>query len=424
MKHKTERKVLVGRPSPRLGDTGCEGTCSPVPDIRFKEFREPWNAHLLGQMFEEREERSSEKSLLSVTMAGGVIRADENGKRDNSSADKSNYKCVYPGDLAYNSMRMWQGACGASIYEGIVSPAYTVMKPTNETDSFFFVRLFKQPQFLKVFKAFSQGLTSDTWNLKFPMLSTIPCQTPALPEQQKISSFFANLDQAIAAAQARLEKLRQAKVAMLKKMFPQPKQSVPEIRFKGFMGNWDCFPLEEIATVVADKNDKLEATEAFTNSAEKGIVSQRDYFDFDVAKRLGGYSLVRPDDFVYNPRISIVAPFGPINRNCLGRVGAMSPLYFVFRAFNIDLDYLQVYFKTKCWHPFMRFNGDSGARSDRFSIRNDLFMKLPVFAPHDPEEQQRVAVFFKELDSLIATTGKKVVKLRQIKAALSEGMFV
>ncbi len=397
---------------------------SSAPRIRFKGFDGAWGEDFLGSRFEERLERSGEKQLLSVTMADGVIPASENGKRDNSSADKSNYKCVYPGDLAYNSMRMWQGACGASSHEGIVSPAYTVMKPNEETDSFFFVRMFKRPDSLKVLRAFSQGLTSDTWNLKFPMLSTIPFRAPSLPEQQRIASFFENLDQTIAATDARLEKLRQSKKALLEKMFPRPGQSVPEIQFKGFEEEWKCFPLEEVARTVSEKNSRLETTEAFTNSAELGIISQRDFFDFDVAKRLAGYSLVQPDDFVYNPRISTIAPFGPINRNELGRAGAMSPLYFVFRASGIDLDYLQVYFKTNRWHSFMRFNGDSGARSDRFSIRNDLFMKLPVIAPAKQEEQQRVASFFRGLDSLIEATQKRAVKLRQVKAALLEEMFV
>ena len=247
---------------------------------------------------------------------------------------------------------------------------------------------------------------------------------PSLPEQRRIAEFFRNLDETIAATDARLEKLRQSKKSLLEKMFPRPGASVPEIRFKGFEGEWESKKLNEIADPISEKNVRLETREAFTNSAELGIISQRDFFDFDVAKRLAGYLLIRPDDFVYNPRISILAPFGPINRNELGRVGAMSPLYFAFRSHGIVIDYLQVFFKTSCWHSFMRFNGDSGARSDRFSIRNDLFMQMPILAPKSRDEQQRIGAFFRELDKLIESVQKKAAKLRQVKSALLEEMFV
>ncbi len=186
---------------------------------------------------------------------------------------------------------------------------------------------------------------------------------------------------------------------------------------------WETKRLGDVADYSLEKNSKMETTEAFTNSAEHGIISQLDFFDFDVAKRLSRYSLVRPDDFVYNPRISTSAPFGPINRNELGRCGAMSPLYSVFRCHDIDLDYLQVYFKTDCWHDFMRFNGDTGARFDRFSIRNDLFLDMPVFVPTTQIEQRRIGSLFRSLDALIAGREKALEKLEALKKSMLLKMF-
>src|SRR5690606_14927499 len=103
-------------------------------------------------------------------------------------------------------------------------------------------------------------------------------------------------------------------------------------------------------------------------SAEHGIISQRDYFDNDISNsdNIDRYYVVKNDDFVYNPRISSFAPVGPINRNRLGRNGIMSPLYTVFRTQDVDVTFLEHFFKTDCWHTFMRLNGDTGARSDRF----------------------------------------------------------
>ena len=125
--------------------------------------------------------------------------------------------------------------------------------------------------------------------------------------------------------------------------------------------------MKEIADKVSEKNKNNEFSEPFTNSAEQGIISQKDYFDREIVnnENLDGYYIVRNDDFIYNPRISVTAPVGPINRNRLGRNGVMSPLYTVFRTHDIDNLYLEFYSKTTKWHRFMKLNGDSGARFTR-----------------------------------------------------------
>lgn len=94
-------------------------------------------------------------------------------------------------------MRMWQGAVGNSIYSGIVSPAYTVLVPTNEANAKFFMELFKKESTLQIFQRWSQGLTSDTWNLKYPVLSSIKFYMPSVYEQNKIAMCFADLDNLI-----------------------------------------------------------------------------------------------------------------------------------------------------------------------------------------------------------------------------------
>jgi len=115
---------------------------------------------------------------------------------------------------------------------------------------------------------------------------------------------------------------------------------------------------------------------------------------------LDGYYIVKNEDFVYNPRISTSAPVGPINRNKLGRTGVMSPLYTVFRPHDIDTTYLEYFFKCGYWHSFMNFNGDSGARSDRFSIRDNVFFQMPIPIP-DIDEQRKIGELLTCLDNLI-----------------------
>ena len=115
---------------------------------------------------------------------------------------------------------------------------------------------------------------------------------------------------------------------------------------------------------------------------------------------MDGYYIVKTEDFVYNPRISTSAPVGPINRNKLGRTGVMSPLYTVFRPHDIDTTYLEYFFKCGYWHSFMNFNGDSGARSDRFSIRDNVFFQMPIPIP-DIDEQRKIGELLTCLDNLI-----------------------
>jgi len=205
------KKALLIKMFPKKG--------ADVPDIRFDGFNESWKTNKLGDCFAERTERSAIGELISVTQNNGVVKANSLVRRDNSSEDKSNYKVVRVGDIAYNSMRMWQGASGYSSYDGIVSPAYTVISPKQGVHSPFFAYIFKLPNMILAFERSSQGLTSDTWNLKFPAFSQINVLFPEIAEQKAIANFFINLDNLITAQQEELEKLQNIKKACLSKMF-------------------------------------------------------------------------------------------------------------------------------------------------------------------------------------------------------------
>lgn len=191
-----------------------------MPKVRFKGFEGEWSTNNLGSIFAERIESNENGEMLSVTMNNGIIKSSDNGRFDNSNSDKSKYKVVKIGDIAYNSMRMWQGASGVSQYEGIVSPAYTVVTPSVDVDTDFFGYLFKTDDVIRLFKLNSQGLTSDNWNLKYPAFSRICVSYPeSKEEQQAIAAYFRSLDRKIALETARLEKLKQIKLACLDKMF-------------------------------------------------------------------------------------------------------------------------------------------------------------------------------------------------------------
>lgn len=168
--------------------------------------------------FDERSEKGFEDlKLLSVTINNGVMKRSEIEDKDNSNENKSNYKHVLPGDIVYNSMRMWQGASGVSEFEGIVSPAYTILTPSVELNPIFFGYYFKTHKMLYQFTKYSQGLTSDTRNLKYPLIREISINVPSIYEQNEFSNFLLTIDEKISTIQNK--KMEDFKKGLLQSLF-------------------------------------------------------------------------------------------------------------------------------------------------------------------------------------------------------------
>ena len=179
-----------------------------------------WRQVRIGDIFQERSERGgTADELLSVTINNGVKRQADTDKKDSSSEDKSNYKKVLPGDIVYNTMRMWQGASGVSPWAGIVSPAYTVIYPRGRQNTTFWAYAFKYWRLIQEFQKFSQGLTSDTWNLKYHQLSDIRVYEPSMDEQEAIVDILSILDERVSAAEQELNKMRNLKSGLLQHLF-------------------------------------------------------------------------------------------------------------------------------------------------------------------------------------------------------------
>jgi type I restriction enzyme S subunit len=184
-------------------------------DTRLTGFDKPWVVRRLGDLFTERLEASTLKlPLLSITSEKGVILQSEVGRKNTSNDDKSKYKRICPGDIGYNTMRMWQGVSALSSIEGIVSPAYTIVTSQGEIDSLYAAYLFKDPRTIHDFRRHSQGLTSDTWNLKFPLFARLEIQLPELEEQQEIARVLRAADNVLNALRLRLSSLQRERQAL------------------------------------------------------------------------------------------------------------------------------------------------------------------------------------------------------------------
>ena len=395
------------------------------PAIRFKGFTEDWEQRKLGDIFKEYSEKDHEElPALMIIQGGGTMPRDESDRSLlYDKANLANYKMVKEGDFIVH-LRSFEGGLEKATNTGIISPAYHTLHGKN-TDSRFYYSYFRSKKFIDVdLKPHVYGIR-DGRSIDIEGMKTVKIPFTNYREQKTIGTFIKQLDRLITLHQRKYDKLVNVKKSMLEKMFPCDGKIVPDIRFSGFTEDWEQRKLNKISDKVTEKNIGLQYIETFTNSAEFGIISQRDFFDHEIANMssLGGYYIVRSEDFVYNPRISATAPVGPINRNKLGRVGVMSPLYTVFRTYDVDTTYLEYFFKSRYWHSFMNFNGDSGARSDRFSIKDAIFFEMNIPIPHI-EEQMKIGEYLTHIDNLIALHQRKLEKLKNIKKSCLEKMFI
>ncbi|WP_340066499.1 restriction endonuclease subunit S [Ascidiimonas aurantiaca] len=186
---------------------------------RLPGFDGEWQEQKLSVFFTERKETNRDDlELLSIGEAG-VYPQSLSNKKDTSNNDKSKYKRICPGDIGYNTMRMWQGRSALSHLEGIVSPAYTIVKPKEEADSVFFSYFFKVPSVVHKFYRNSQGLVSDTLNCKFKDFAMVKVLLPKnKDEQTAIAQILSAADKEIYLLKEQLEQLEQQKRGMMQQL--------------------------------------------------------------------------------------------------------------------------------------------------------------------------------------------------------------
>lgn len=410
------------------------------PEIRFNGFEGEWVRHSLNYYLTVSSEKNQEGQyskydIYSVSREYGVINQIEYQGKSFAGASLLNYGVVQTEDVVYTKSPLKSQPYGIikvnSGKSGLVSALYGVFHPQEPVCSYFVQVYFDLDHRLNSYLrplvnkgAKNTLLISDADALQGEVIF------PSRDEQEKLVSFFTTLDKLIAKLEAKLDKLRKLKQALLEKMFVNVNRGgyeTPEIRFKGYTDKWLTTTLGACFKKITTKNNGNEYNIVLTNSAERGIVDQRSYFDREIVntENIQGYYIVSQDDFVYNPRISMQAPVGPINRSKFEYTGVMSPLYYVFRITDkrFSLTYMEWFFKSSSWYDFMYKNGNSGARSDRFAINDDAFLRLPIYHPKDISEQEQIGKCFTQIDTHFSKTSTKLTKLRNIKQSLLQKMF-
>ncbi|ELB6417951.1 restriction endonuclease subunit S [Listeria monocytogenes] len=399
-----------------------------VPVIRFKGFSEAWEQRKLGDLVVDYVEKTSVQNqfpmLTSSQQKGIVLQEDYFANRQVTTENNIGYFVLPRGYFTFRSRSdndVFVFNRNDIIDRGIISYFYPVFTLKSADSDFFLRRINNGIQQQLSIQA--EGTGQHVLSLK--KFKNIVAMFPSEGEQKKIGSFFKQLDDTIALHQRKLDTLKQMKKGLLQQMFPKSEEDVPKIRFADFDEEWYQRKLGEISDKVIEKNKESTYFETLTNSAEYGIISQREFFNKDISneKNLNGYYIVRENDFVYNPRISNYAPVGPIKRNKLGRIGIVSPLYYVFRTFDTNQSFLEYYFDGTVWHNFMLLNGDSGARADRFAIKDSVLKEMPI--PYSTlYEQEKISFFLDEITIIINLHQNKLKKLSSLKKAYLQNMFI
>ena len=266
-------------------------------------------------------------------------------------------------------------------------------------------------------------------SLSKTVINEVDVLVPKIDEQNNIGIFFEKINHFITLYQSKYDKLIDMKKAMLEKMFPKDGEVVPEIRFKGFSENWERQKLRELVERVVRKNINNESNLPLTISAQYGLVDQVTYFNNRVASRdISNYYLILNGEFAYNKSTSDGFPFGAIKRLEFYEKGVLSTLYIVFNIEakdKVNSDFLTVFFDTDRWHKGVGERAAEGARNHGLlNISPDDFFDIDLYLPKSEKEQKVIGTYIRTLDHLITLHQRKLEKLKNLKKAFLEKMFI
>ena len=400
------------------------------PKIRFKGFEGEWKTSTIGD-FTTSFSGGTPTAGASEFYGGNIpfIRSGEihESKTElfltEAGLNNSSAKVVEKGTLLYALYGATSGEVGISKIRGAINQAILAIYPNKTVDKRFLAN-YLQSHKQKIVGELLQG---GQGNLSGALVKSISVTYPNNREQQTISDYVDSLDSQISAATSRLASLKQMKAASLQAMFPQEGETVPKIRFKRFEGEWKKVKLNSFAKRVTRKNSHLESTLALTIASAHGLVSQIDYFNnLVVGSNIRNYYLLKRGEFAYNKSYSNGYPFGSVKRLDRYEQGILSTLYITFSIDNsISSDYLTHFFDTNLWHKEVAERAAEGARNHGLlNIGANDFLDINIWKPESKAEQQAIASYFSSLDRQISLQSQRLEKLKQIKSACLDKMFV
>ncbi len=371
-----------------------------TPNIRFKGFSDEWEQRKFGEVFEEYSEKNHlELSPLTIIQGvGTILREYSNRNLQYDKSSLSGYKMVRRNDFIVH-LRSFEGGLEKANSDGIISPAYHTFHGI-ETDSRFYYPFFRSKYFIDVLlKPHVYGIR-DGKSIDIDGMKTIMIPVPSYEEQKKVGGYIDNLDHLITLHQRKYDEMKLLKKFMLQKMFPKSGELIPEIRFAGFTGEWEQRKLGEIVSIGSGMDYKglgegdipVYGTGGYMLSVDKALSYDKD------AVGIGRKGTID------KPYI-LKAPFWTVDT-----------LFYCIPKEDFDLDFVYSVFQNINWKQKDESTGVPSLSKVIISSTEITITSL--------EEQQKIGVYFSNLDHLITLHQHKCDELQGVKKFMLQNMFV
>jgi len=402
-----------------------------IPKVRFHGFKEKWREESLSKLFVERHEISTiTESLpqLSFTISEGVIYPNDrkSNKRDFLIKDITNkkYLVTYVGDIIYNPANVIYGAIHRnSLCNGVVSPIYKIFK--TEQDSNFMECVVRNPSFISQLSMKTEGTVTKLKTLKpESFLEMIVKIAPSIDEQQKIASYFQSLDSLIQTTSKKLASLNLIKAASLQSMFPQEGETVPKVRFKGFEREWEPVKLSKIGYMTAGGTPSTFVDKYWNgeiNWLQSGIVQNRIIYTSSVERKITAEGLSNSAAHMIKKDSVLIAITGATCAN-IGYLTFESAANQSVVSIEPNNNFYSKFIYSSLISErsqILSFKGGSAQSGVTLANLKEILLKCPSFG-----EQVFIGDYFFSLEKNIELLTQRLEKLKQIKVACLDKMFV
>ena len=394
------------------------------PKLRFPGFDDPWEIYSAEELFQNVTDKNhADETVLTIVQGKGTLPREQAGRNihyDNASL--SNYKMVQKGDFIIH-LRSFEGGLEIANENGIVSPAYTILRGKKPHSSRFYEAYFHTDEFINHILSKSVEGIRDGRQISYDAFKwlSIPYCNPN--EQEKIADLFSTLSRRIEKQSALVDSLKKYKRGVFEAIFSRTLRLMP----RSSQSSWKVFKLSDFATRITRKNNG--ATDIpLTISSQYGLIDQRDFFSKVVASTdMSGYYLLHRGEYAYNRSTSNDYPFGSIKRLDLYDKGAVSTLYLCFSIKEevVLSDFAKWYFESSQWYRGVNEICAEGARNHGLlNVPTDGFFNTVHVLPSDIEEQCRIAAFLSRIHEKVIQAQEELDELNSLRKGLMQQLFI
>lgn len=390
------------------------------PKIRFKGFEGEWKAPLFSEMV-ERISASGQAGMLPGVEFEDIASGEGCFNKNIYQKECHKYgKLFYEGDILFGKLRPYLKNIILADFNGVAIGDFWVLRSKGLDEKYLYT-LVNSESFLKVANISSGSkMPRADWNL----VSTTKFVVPSAKDEQKaIGKYFTSLDSQISASTSRLASLKQMKAASLQAMFPQEGETVPKIRFKGFEGEWKKVKLSEILTERHENSTITDSLPQLSFTIADGVIrpedrksNKRDFLIKDIDNKR--YLVTKVGDIIYNPANVV---YGAIHRNSLMN-GVVSPIYKIFTTMQ-DSNFIECAVRRPSFITKLAMCTE-GTVTKLKTLKPEAFLNMEVCITPSLEEQKLIGNYFTSLDRQISLQSQRLEKLKQIKSACLDKMFV